>query len=129
MKKGLKIFLIVAAIILVLGIFGYVGGSRNLNEVSEFVLPDVDMSTMIDGEYEGSCDIGRFAMKVTITVKDHQVVAVAFVDNQRSNITDNLFDKMNDIFLNIENPTFDAITGATITSKAYMIAVTDALSK
>lgn len=129
MKKGLKIFLIVAAIILVLGVFGYVGGSRNLNEVSEFILPDVDMSTMIDGEYEGSCDIGRFVMKVTITVKDHQVVAVAFVDNQRSNITDALFGKMNDRFLNIENPTFDAITGATITSKAYMIAVTDALSK
>lgn len=129
MKKGLKIFLIVVAIILVLVIFGYVGGSRNLNEISEFVLPDVDMSTLTDGNYEGSCDIGRFAMKVTVTVKDHKIIAIAFIDNQRSNVTEDLFGKMNDRLLNNENPTFDAITGATITSKAYMIAVTDALSK
>ena len=129
MKKGLKIFLIVVAVILVLVIIGYVGGSRNLSEVSEFELQDVDISTLADGNYEGACDIGRFAMKVTVSIKDHQIVAIAFIDNQRSNVTDDLLGKMNDRLLNNENPSFDAITGATITSKAYMIAVTDALSK
>jgi uncharacterized protein with FMN-binding domain len=129
MKKGLKTFLIVIGIIVILGVFSYVGGSRNLNDVSEFVLPDVDMSTLADGNYEGSCDIGRFAMKVTVTIEDHKIVAIAFIDNQRSNVNEDLFGKMNARLLNKENPSFDAITGASITSKAYMIAVTDALSK
>ena len=99
-----------------------------MSDVKEYFLPDIDMSTIADGEYEGFCDIGRFAMKITVTVKDQKIVAVAFVDDQRSNITQDLFGKMNAEFLNKGNPSFDAITSATITSKAYMIAVTDALS-
>ncbi|MCF7833122.1 MAG: FMN-binding protein [Candidatus Marinimicrobia bacterium] len=129
MKKGLRVLFIIIAVIIFLGVFAYVGGTQNMDEVKDYVLPDIDMKTIEDGEYEGSCDIGRFAIAVAVTVKDHKIVDVAFVEDKMSNVTDDLFKKMNERFINKDHPSFDAMTGASITSKAYMIAVTDALNK
>lgn len=129
MKKKLNVLWTVVLVVIILGMVVFIGGIQGMKEVRAYKLPAVDMSQIEDGEYKGSCDIGRFAMDVRVTVKDHMVVAVSFIDGKKANATDALVSKMNEPFLNKKDPIFDAITGATITSKAYAIAVTKALLK
>lgn len=127
MRKGFKIFLFIVLIVVFMGITVYVGGSKNMDEVEEFIIPFIDLSTIEDGMYEGSCDIGRWAMDVKVSIKDHQIVNVLISEEKLSNITADLAADWNKNILFVDHPVFDAITGATITSKAYMIAITDAL--
>lgn len=129
MKKGVKAFLWIVLVIIVLGLFIFIGGTQNMKAVRTYNLPEIDMSRIVDGEYEGACDIGRFAMEVSVTIKDHKIVAIDFIDGKNANANKELVKRMNDMFLHKNEPAFDTVTGATITSKAYMIAVTDALSK
>ncbi len=129
MQKGFKIFLIIVLIVVLLGVFAYVGGTKNMDEVKAYVLPQIDLTTIENGTYEGSCEIGRWAMDVKVTVKDHQFINIIMSEDRLSNITPELADTWNDEILFIDDPSFDAISGATITSKAYMIAITNALEE
>jgi uncharacterized protein with FMN-binding domain len=87
------------------------------------------MKKVADGAYDGACGIGRFSMKVKVTVKDHRAVAVELTDKQMSNIGPDLAAKLDERVVGRDKPDFDAITGASLTSKAYLIAVADALGK
>ncbi len=133
MARGVKVLLIVLGCvfgtILVIGVIGFVAGSAGQDEVRARALPAVDMSRIPDGAYVGSCDIGRFAMAVNVAVKDHRVTAVEIADKRQSNIGPDMADRLNRSVVGREKPSFDAVTGASITGKAYYIAVTDALAK
>jgi len=129
MKKGLKALLIVLGILIVFIVFSVVAGTRNMGDIKEYVIPNIDMSNVADGDYEGSCDIGRWAITVNVTVKEHKITQVMIPQDQIPILPDEFIVELNAAILNSTDPNFDAVTGATISSKAYMIAVTDALSK
>lgn len=127
MKKGLKVFLIILGVFLVFVIFGLIAGTRHMSEVKTYNIPEIDMMTIEDGQYEGSCDIGRWALKVIVTVKDHEITQIIIPDDQFPILPDEFLVELNNEVVSKKEPNFDAVTGATISSKAYMIAITDAL--
>ncbi len=133
MARGVKVLLIVLGCvfgtILVVGAVGVIAGMPGQDEVRKYALPAIDMSRIPDGAYDGACDIGRFAMAVKVTVKDHRVTAVEIADKRTSNIGPDMASQLNQSVVGREKPSFDAVTGASITSKAYFIAVADALKK
>jgi len=127
MKKGLKVFLTIVGVLVVFLLFGVIAGTRNMSEVRAYSIPEIDMQTIEDGQYEGSCDIGRWALKVIVTVNDHEITQILIPDDQVQILPDELLVQLNNEVLSKKEPNFDAVTGATISSKAYMIAITDAL--
>ena len=68
-------------------------------------------------------------MKVKVTVQDHKIKSVDIVDKMMSNLNQELITTINGNVIDRQPPNFDALTAASITSKAYLIAITDALSK
>ncbi|MBD3320995.1 MAG: FMN-binding protein [Chitinivibrionales bacterium] len=121
-----KIFIIIGSILLV-GLIFYCATTYGMSEVINYVMPDIDMSQIADGRYEGSCDISRWALDVRVTVKGHKIVAVEITDKKMSNITEKFIDELNGYLIDRKFPDFDAVTAASITGKTYLIAVADAL--
>ena len=129
MRKGMKIFLIVLSVFVAFILIGVVAGTQNMKEVRTYHLPEIDMATIEDGQYEGSCDIGRWALRVIVTVKDHEITQILIPGDQMPILPDEFIVELNNEIVAQKEPNFDAVTGATISSKAYMIAITDALTK
>lgn len=98
-----------------------------MDDIRAFTMHEIDMSKISDGGYEGSCDIGRWALTVKATVKDHRVINVTIVKKMKSIMSDELITEINQNIIEQRVPKFDTVTGASITSKAYLIAITDAL--
>src|SRR6056297_1986299 len=128
MKKGLTIFLIILGIIVLIGIFAYFGGTKKMDEVRDYPISNINMQTIDNGIYTGSCDIGRWALDVKVHVNKHRIADVTIIDRHEFYSTDDLMEELNEKIIGKTDPDFDAITGATITSRAYMIAVTNALN-
>lgn len=129
MKKSMRVFFIILGLLVVFLLIGMIAGTRNMKEVRSYQIPTIDMRSIADGEYEGMCDIGRWALKVVVVVKDHEITQVLIPDDQMPILPDEFILELNNKIVGRKEPDFDAVTGATISSKAYMIAVTNALSK
>ncbi len=129
MKKGAKVFWVVLGLMIAFILFGLVAGTRNMSEVRDYLIPEVDLASLEDGNYDGSCDIGRWAIRVTVTVKDHRITEIRIPEGQIPILPEEFIAELNASLLHTGEPDFDAVTGATISSRAYMIAVTNALSK
>ncbi|MBN1797887.1 MAG: FMN-binding protein [Spirochaetales bacterium] len=129
MPKPLRIILITLGSIVFLGLILFIVGTIGMNDVKEFDIPDIDLNSIDDGEYEGACTISRWAMKVKVMIQDHKIKSVTIVDKMMSNLNGQLIARINGNVIDKQAPDFDAVSGASITSKAYLIAITDALQR
>ena len=127
MPKPMKVIMIVVACILAMLVV--TAGTRGMKEIRTYQLPPIDMAVIADGDYNGACTISRWAMHVKVTVKDRKVTAIDVVDNTKSNLTKNMLAKLNQKIIETQSPKVDAVSGASITTKAFTIAVAEALRK
>jgi uncharacterized protein with FMN-binding domain len=125
-KKTLKIVAIVLAV-LVLGFAGFCVflfmGKEKTNNLSIQV---VNLESIADGAYAGSYEGFRFSNKVEVTVKDHIITGIEIkkpVLFMKEKTSDQLIDEVKAS----QNTDVDVISGATVSSKAVLKAVENAL--
>ncbi len=127
MKTVLKIIVIVFILFLIVSGGGIFYLNRGLDAGSEVVINELDLSSISDGIYYGSYESGRFSNQVEVEVKDNKIVNISLVD-------DVLFSKPEErdqFFENViteQRVNIDVISGSTVTCKAYLKAIEDALS-
>ncbi|HHY44923.1 MAG TPA: FMN-binding protein [Firmicutes bacterium] len=96
--------------------------------IKEMQIADVDLSTVPDGVHEGSFKQGRWNYRVAVTVKDHKITRVELLSKR-----DKMFEKMYQTEFNrvlaAQSPNVDAFSGATVSSKALLKAIENALRK
>lgn len=119
---------VAVVVLLILGI-GLFAGTRNMGTIKSVTLPNVDLAQFENGEYKGACSIGRWAMRVSVTVVDHKITRILSEKGKTSNISGKLKSQMDEKVLQKQSVQVDAVSGATITCKAYLIAIGDALKK
>jgi len=92
-------------------------------------ITDVDLSKVADGTYQGKHSMGVMSYVVDVTVQDHIIknidIVKAFTGNEYSRKGQAILDTV----LAFQSLNVDVITGATITSKAYLSAIRNALTK
>jgi len=124
MKKKLLIALGIVVVILAAGFIFITNG---LSEGAKVPLYGIDLSDKPDGSYTGTYDFKRWTNTVTVQVKDHRITSIEFVnDVAAAGITD----CANEVFRRVieaQDTKVDAVSGATVTSKAYLKAIEDAL--
>jgi len=129
MKKFLKIAGIgigaLIAFILILAPFGMIG----MKKMRQYEIPEVNLQAIDDGSYTGESTISRWAVAVSVTVKDHKITAISLTDKKKSNISQDIIAQSNQEIMAHQTPNIDAVGGASYTSKGYLIAVADALTK
>lgn len=128
MKKILKIVLFIFIGIVLIFAGGIFYLTRGLDTVSELTINEVDLSSLDDGTYTGKYETGRWANEVNVKIKDHEIIKISVIDDvlfSRPELTEKIFNRI----IEKQNVKVDTITGATVSCKAYMKSIENALNK
>ncbi len=99
--------------------------TRGLNE--DISLDGINISSLNDGIYRGDYKAGRWTNELIITVSGQKITEIKIEDDvtfAKPDVSDELFNKV----ITSQNTTVDAVSGATITSKAYLKSIENALN-
>ncbi|MFW6034836.1 MAG: FMN-binding protein [Halothermotrichaceae bacterium] len=127
MKTYVKVILAVLALVILIGAGGLYYISRNLETVVDENIKNIDLSTIEDGSYVGVYEAGRFSNELKIKVKDHRIIEITVAKDiliSQPEVTEKLFDRV----LKNQKVNVDVISEATVTSKAYLKSIENALS-
>lgn len=125
-------WIIVVIIVAIFGIGGSIGWSflsREHNEAKNLPLNKVDFSKLNDGTYIGAYEGGMYKWReneVEVTVSAGKVTKIEVIkhkENQTPEFTNKLFERV----IEAQSLQVDAISGATLTSKAYLQGIENAL--
>jgi uncharacterized protein with FMN-binding domain len=127
MKKILKtISIIIGALFIIALVFTfYLSRGTNSHESIEII--DINVSDLSDGTYSGEYSQGRWRNIVEVTVDQGKIIKIEPIQSvlfEREEITNQIFERV----IDEQKVTVDTISGATVTSKAYLKSIEDALS-
>jgi uncharacterized protein with FMN-binding domain len=132
--NGWAIALVVVGVLVAVGAAaGGVGWSRLMkehNEARSLPLNAVDFSKLNDGTYHGAYAGGMYkwrANECNVTVTNGKVAAIQLVDSKDPGSKNTQVDVLYDRVIKAQSLQVDTITSATLTSKAWLQAVENAL--
>ena len=128
MKLFIKIVagIIILAVLVISGFVIFL--TRGLNSGKALAIGHVKASEIKDGVYEGKYDGGRWSNTVNVTVESGRIAKIDVVKSvqfENAATTKELFGKV----IEKQDTDVDTVTGATVTCKAYLKSVENALSK
>ena len=95
-------------------------------EIRSMDVEEIDLSRVPDGVYKGEQDYFGFTCRVEVTVKDHRMVDVKVYEDRESEYVEKAKDVAQNV-LREQSLKVDTVTGATVTSKAILKAIENAL--
>lgn len=126
MKKGLKIIGIVFGGLLVIAlVVGFIF-TNGLKEGATVSIGSIDLSHTPDGAYEGKYALNRWKNTLIVHVENHRIVSIDVEKDvmiQLDTVTQGVIDEV----LAKQSLDIDIQAGATVTTKAYLKAIEDAL--
>jgi len=121
-KIALFAFIPVAIAIAIFSFFLFYGKEETLN----LVITDIDFSKIPDGIYSGSYNKGRFNYRVEVDVRDGRILNINVINKPKVSLVD-IPEKIINRVIEKQSLNIDTITGATVTSKAILKAIENAL--
>ncbi|MFO7887768.1 MAG: FMN-binding protein [Eubacteriales bacterium] len=127
MNKKLKI--IITAVVVIIGIILFVLFylTRGLQEGENIDVNDVDLSYLEDdGFYTGKFKFGRWSNEAKVTIENKKIVDIEFTDDitlSQNEVKEEIIKKI----IDEQKIKVDVVSSATVTSKAYMKSVENAL--
>jgi len=100
--------------------------SQEMLKVRKMKIQDVDMSSVLDGAHVGSYADSGFEYRVQTVVRDHTITDIIILNNRNTKYSKIAEEVVAEI-IKEQTPNVDAVSGATMTSKALMKAVENAL--
>lgn len=126
----MKRFLIILGVIVLIFVLIAAGGvfyiTRGLDEGAKLAVNTVDPSSVSDGVYHGRYASGRWTNELDVTVKDHKISGIKIIKDvnfPKPEWAQQLFDRV----VEKQNTDVEVVSGATVTSKAYLKSVENAL--
>ncbi len=127
MKSVFKIIIPIILIFILVCSSGVFYLSRGLNEGSKVKINGIRILDLNDGIYSGKYNAGRWSNQLSVTVKDHKITEIKIIDDVtfvKNGVSDELFSKV----IKAQNTKVDVISQATVTSKAYLKSIENALN-
>ncbi len=127
MKKILKLIGFGLLGLIIIGMSAVFYLSRGIDEGQQITLSPFSLSTVQDGVYRGQFDFTRWSNTLEVTVVNHQITEIKIIDDVRfvkEGVSKELFQKV----IDTQAVPDDLVSEATITSKAYIKAIEDALN-
>jgi len=124
-----KIVLITVAVIVTFLIVMALIITNGLSEGAKTPITGVDMSVVSDGEYIGTYEFKRWTNTLVVHVENNGIVAIDALEDMFGSQQNNFSEEVFNSVIEHQNTTIDAISGATVTTKAYLKAIENALNK
>ena len=128
MKKALIIILSILGVLVLVGAGGIFYITNGLEAGENMTINPVNLAEVNDGTYIGTYAGGRWSNEVEVTVANHQISNIDVVKTislespeMTSTIISSVIEK--------QNTTVDTVSGATVSSKAYLKSIENALSR
>jgi len=125
MKKIFKILISIIILIAVIVAGGIFYLNNGLEAGSEIEMKGLVMSNINDGIYNGNYKSGRWSNELKVTVKNNKITDIKIIDDVafvQEGIADELFKRV----IEVQNTKVDSVSGATVTSKAYLKSIENA---
>ena len=126
MKK--KIFIIPGVLILLI-IAAFIAITNGLSEGQNVTLNGVDLSNISDGDYTGTYEHGRWTNTLSVHVRNRVITGIDIIKDVAAAGITNCSDEVFRRVMTNQNTRIDVVSGATVTTKAYLKAIEDALRK
>lgn len=126
MKKIFKFTLISVVVIIFITAVVSVMMTRGLNDIKTMVISEVNLNNIQDGTYIGNFDGGRWSNQVEVIIKGQKITDIKIVKDIKfpmEVIAEKIFDQV----IEQQSTAVDVISGATVTSKAYLKSLENAL--
>ncbi len=124
MKRGSRVVLIVLGVIVVLIVVGLIAALNGMSYVRHMTVTPFDLSVAPDGTHHGEFARGRFHFAVDVSVADHKITGVTETDKSASDVTRRVAQQI----VAQQSLPVDAVSGASLTTKAFSQAVSNALA-
>ncbi|MDK2936375.1 FMN-binding protein [Acetobacterium carbinolicum] len=128
MKKAMIIILSILGVLVLVGAGGFFYLTSGLESGENLAINPVDLQKIEDGTYAGVYESGRWTNEVAVSVANHQITSidvVKAVTMESPDVTSTIINQV----IKIQNTTVDTVSGATVTSKAYLKSIENALTQ
>ena len=122
-----KLFIIGGAIIGILAI-GFIALTAGLSDGAQVVINGINIDGTLDGIYTGEYKAGRWSNTVSVIVKDGSITEIEIVNDVAAAWVTNASGEVFRRVVEAQDTLVDAVSGATVTSKAYLKAIENALT-
>ena len=121
-NKLLMVIGIATIVIFIMIAGGLFAVTRGLSEMQELVVNDVNPGKLPDGVYAGEFSSYRWSNTVEVTIKNGEIVDIQTGSDEA------LEQELSERIVAAQSLQVDINTGATVSSKAFLKAVEEALS-
>ncbi len=128
MKKAMIVILSILGVLVVVGAGGVFYITNGLEAGENLAINPVDLTAIEDGTYAGVYQAGRWSNEVAVSVADHQIANIAVVKTVTIDDPELTSTIINNVIKN-QSTTVDTVSGATVTSKAYLKSIENALTQ
>lgn len=105
------------------------GTAKEVEKTMAMEIVEVDLDKVADGTYQGSHPMGIMNYIVDVTVENHAIKKIDIVRAFSGNEYSRKGQAILDTVVAYQSLKVNVITGATVTSKAYLAAIQNALTK
>ena len=125
--KVWKVLGLIVLLFVVVAASGMFYLSHGLEEGSNIVINPVNLSEIEDGIYSGKNDFGRWTNELNVTVANHKITNIEIAEDVKF-VNPELSPKLFQNIIEEQSITVDAVSGGTVTSKAYLKSIENALN-
>jgi len=127
-KKAMIIMLSILGVLVLVGAGGFFYITNGLDAGEKLAINPVDLTEIEDGTYAGVYQAGRWSNEVAVSVADHQISNIDVVKTVTMESPEMTSTIINSVIAK-QNTTVDTVSGATVTSKAYLKSIENALTQ
>jgi uncharacterized protein with FMN-binding domain len=104
--------------------------NAGIKNIKNMEIKSIDLGNISDGDYKGEFSKSRWSYKVDVKVKDHKIQEIKYSDNSLTAVfMKKIDDSIIKAIIEKQTPVIDAVSGATVNTKALSKAVEKALTK
>ena len=124
-KKKIIIVGVSLAAVLSTGMFAI---TRNLSYMRNVELHGINLASLDDGSFTGTFERGRFTNTLTVDVESNRIVRISIDDDvwggRITDVSEEVFSRV----IEAQDTKIDVVSGATVTTNAYLKAIENALN-
>jgi len=126
MKKKL---LIAGGIFLAMILVVFILVTNGLSEGANVQIHGIDLTNVADGDYTGEYNFKRWSETAIVSVRNGEIVEIHADEKNMPDIFSdyNIYEEIIGRVIAAQNTTVDAVSGATVSSKALLKAIENAL--